>query len=210
MNALADLSPRQQQALEVITQHIAATGYPPTRTELARALGVKSANAAELHVQALARKGYLELAPGASRGIRLCRQPSPANTVSAGLPLIGRVAAGAPLLAVAHIEDTLAIDPALFHPRPDYLLRVEGLSMRDAGILPGDLLLVHATPEARNGQVVVARVDDEVTVKRYFRQGTTVTLAPENPDYTPLMVDLTAEHLAIEGLAVGVLRNQLS
>ena len=211
MNVLPDLSPRQREALDFIAQQVGETGYPPTRSELADALGVRSANAAELHLQALARKGYIELVPGASRGIRLLAQHvdlhrAEADNRGTGLPLIGRVAAGAPLLAVEHVEDRVAIDPALFHPRPDYLLRVEGESMRDAGILSGDLLLVHATPDARNGQVVVARIEDEVTVKRYFRGEREVTLVAENPDFAPLVVDPAEQHFAIEGLAVGVLR----
>jgi repressor LexA len=208
-----DLSPRQREALDFIARQVGETGYPPTRSELADALGVRSANAAELHLQALARKGYIELVPGASRGIRLLVQQADSREIKAdnratGLPLIGRVAAGAPLLAVEHVEDRVAIDPALFHPRPDYLLRVEGESMRDAGILSGDLLLVHATPEARNGQVVVARIDDEVTVKRYFRHEREVTLAAENPAFSPLVIDPAERSFAIEGLAVGILRTR--
>lgn len=213
MNPLPDLSPRQREALDLIERQLGQTGYPPTRTELAEALGVRSANAAELHLQALARKGYIELVPGASRGIRLRSPKSDGRKVDAagaraGLPLIGRVAAGAPLLAVEHVEDTIAIDPGLFHPRPDYLLRVAGESMRDAGILSGDLLLVHTTPDARNGQVVVARIDDEVTVKRYFRSERAVTLVAENPDFAPIVVEPDCQGFAIEGLAVGVLRNR--
>lgn len=213
MNPLTDLSPRQREALDLIERQLGQTGYPPTRTELAEALGVRSANAAELHLRALARKGYIELVPGASRGIRLRSVKADVQKVDAaatrpGLPLIGRVAAGAPLLAVEHVEDTIAIDPGLFHPRPDYLLRVAGESMRDAGILSGDLLLVHTTPDARNGQVVVARIDDEVTVKRYFRSERTVTLVAENPDFAPIVVEPDCQGFAIEGLAVGVLRNR--
>lgn len=213
MASRPDLSPRQRETLAFIARQVAQTGYPPTRSELADALGVRSANAAELHLQALARKGYIELVPGASRGIRLLNWETTADAAeiieaSAGLPLIGRVAAGAPVLAIEHVEHRIAIDPALFHPRPDYLLRVEGESMRDAGILSGDLLLVHSTPEARNGQVVVARLDEEVTVKRYFRHGSEITLVAENPNFAPLQVDLAAGNFAIEGLAVGVLRNR--
>ena len=213
MSNLPDLSPRQREALTFIARQVGQTGYPPTRSELADALGVRSANAAELHLQALARKGYIELVPGASRGIRLLVSDADTHKTggedrTTGLPLIGRVAAGAPLLAVEHVEDRVAIDPGLFSPQPDYLLRVEGESMRDAGILSGDLLLVHATPEARNGQVVVARIDDEVTVKRYFRRAREVTLVAENPDFAPLVIDPAKRSFAIEGLAVGVLRTR--
>jgi repressor LexA len=179
-----------------------STGMPPTRADLSRAKGFRSPNAAEEHLRTLERKGAIELLPGASRGIRLLE--------AGGVPLVGRVAAGAPILAAEHIEHHYRIDPALFHPRADYLLRVSGMSMRDIGILDGDLLAVHQTGEARPGQVVVARVNDEVTVKRFQRKGPIVRLLPENPDFQPIVVDLRETELHIEGLAVGVIRNPAS
>ena len=197
---MSDLTPRQEEILALIRDHLETHGSPPTRAEIARTLGFRSANAAETHLRALARKGVIELTRGASRGIRLLEAPP------AGLPLVGRVAAGEPLLAEQNIEDHYRVDPALFHPRADYLLRVRGDSMRDAGILEGDLLAVHRTTEAANGQIVVARLDEEVTVKRFRRRGHAVELIAENPDYAPIRVDLRSEPLVLEGLAVGVLR----
>jgi repressor LexA len=199
-----DLTPRQAEVLALIRETVSRTGLPPTRTELARRLGVRSANSAELLLRALARKGVITLIPGASRGIQLTETLE----AEAGLPVVGRVAAGAPVLAAAHIEEWQRIDPAMFRPAPHYLLRVCGSSMRDIGILEGDLLAVHATPEARDGQIVVARIEDEVTVKRYFRQGHTITLKAENPDFAPLEIDLRAQAFAIEGLGVGILRTR--
>lgn len=196
------LTPRQTQVLELIKTNIAGSGLPPTRAEIAQALGFRSANAAEDHLRALARKGAIELLPGASRGIRLAE----AYMETLGLPVVGQVAAGHPILATEHIEARHQVDPGLFKPRADYLLRVKGTSMRDVGILDGDLLAVHATPEASNGQIVVARLDDEVTVKRLKRQGSRVWLLPENSDFDPLEIDLRHQPLAIEGLGVGVLR----
>lgn len=196
------LTARQLEVLDFIREALKQGGLPPTRSEIAAALGFRSPNAAEEHLRALARKGAIELLPGASRGIRVCAE----SAGDSGLPVIGRVAAGQPLLASAHIEDVLQIDPAAFHPRADYLLRVQGLSMRDAGILNGDLLAVHATVTADNGQIVVARLDDEVTVKRFRRRGQRVSLLAENPDFAPIEVDLRTQTLAIEGLAVGVVR----
>lgn len=193
-----DLTARQTQVLEFIRSHLEATGMPPTRMEIARALKFRSPNAAEDHLKALARKGVLELTPGASRGVRL---------KEVGVPVVGRVAAGNPILAEQHIEARYHLDPALFHPRPDYLLKVRGLSMRDAGILDGDLLAVRRTPVARTGEIVVARLDEEVTVKRYWQQLNKVVLFPANPEFAPIMVDLTQQNLAIEGVAVGVIRN---
>ena len=194
------LTRRQTVVLDFIRSHIDDTGYPPTRADIARALGFRSPNAAEEHLRALARKGAIELTPGRSRGIRLPAPP--------GLPIVGRVAAGHPILAVEHIEDTCQIPAELFRPPADFLLRVRGDSMTGAGILDGDLLAVHGTPEARNGQIVVARVDDEVTVKRFQRTSdrTRVVLLPENDDYEPIEVDLREREFAIEGLSVGVLR----
>jgi len=194
-----DLTPRQIQILRLIREHVASSGFPPTRAEICRAMGFSSPNAAEEHLRALARKGEIEMTPGASRGIRLRQAP--------GLPLIGRVAAGSPLLAEQHIEAHYRLDPALFKPRADYLLRVRGMSMRDAGILDGDLLAVHRTHEARSGQVVVARINDEVTVKRLRRQGSLVRLLPENPEFKPVQVDLRRDALVIEGIGVGIVRN---
>ena len=183
-----------------------ASGLPPTRSEIAEALGFRSANAAEEHLRALARKGAIELLPGASRGIRLPDEP---ETNVSGLPVVGRVAAGYPILASEHIEEHLQLDPAAFHPRADYLLRVKGASMRDAGILNDDLLAVHAVSTAENGQIVVARLEDEVTVKRFQRRGQRVSLLPENEAFTPIEVDLATQSLVIEGLVVGVLRSRV-
>ncbi len=193
------LTQRQSEILQLIRECLETTGMPPTRMEIAKALGFRSANAAEEHLKALARKGAIELLPGASRGIRL-READ-------GLPVIGRVAAGSPILAQEHVEDHYRLAPNLFRPRADYLLRVHGMSMRDAGILDGDLLAVHRTHEASNGQIVVARLEDEVTVKRLRRRGHQVQLLPENPDYPPLNVDLRRQSLVIEGLGVGIIRN---
>ena len=194
------LTARQTQVLDIIRQHIQETGYPPTRVDIANQLGFRSPNAAEEHLRALARKGAIEMIPGTSRGIRLPEEP--------GLPIVGRVAAGHPILAEEHIEDRVDLPADFFRPRADFLLRVKGDSMIGAGILDGDLLAVHNTPEARNGQVVVARVEDEVTVKRLQRHrgGARISLLPENDDYAPIEVDLRSQEFAIEGLSVGVLR----
>jgi repressor LexA len=193
------LTPRQAEILQLIRDAIEAVGYPPTRAEIARQLGFRSANAAEDHLRALERKGMITLEPGAARGIRLRE--------GLGIPLIGRVAAGRPMLAEAHIQGRYQVDPALFRPRADYLLKVRGMSMRDAGILEGDLLAVHKAQEARSGQIVVARLHDEVTVKRLRRRGNLVELLPENPDFEPIVIDLKREAFAIEGIAVGLIRN---
>ena len=194
------LTERQAEILQFIRETIEETGFPPTRAEIARALGFASANAAEDHLKALARKGAIELAGGGmARGIRLAEPP--------GLAVIGRVAAGQPILAEQHVQARFQMDPAMFHPRADYLLKVKGLSMRDAGILVGDLLAVHSTAEARSGQIVVARIDDEVTVKRYRRLGNRVELQPENPDFDTIVINLKEQALEIEGLAVGLIRN---
>jgi len=197
------LTPRQQQILEWIRGHLQATGMPPTRAEIAAGLGFSTASSAEDHLQALARKGALELLPGASRGLRL--RDFPGMPVQGTLPLVGRVAAGSPILAVENVEASYRIDPGLFAPRADYLLRVRGPSMRDAGIVDGDLLAVHRTADARSGQVVVARLGDEVTVKRLKRRGREVLLVAENPDFTPIVVD-PRNGFAIEGIAVGLIR----
>ncbi|MSR15044.1 MAG: transcriptional repressor LexA [Gammaproteobacteria bacterium] len=195
------LTQRQTEVLQAIRAAVKRTGLPPTRSELAETLGFRSPNAAEDHLRALARKGAITLLPGASRGIRLSREAE-----ELGLPVIGRVAAGQPLLATEHLEERYQIDPALFRPAADYLLRVRGTSMQGAGILDGDLLAVHATPDAVNGQIVVVRLDDEVTVKRFYRRGHHVSLAAENPDFANLEIDLRTQNLIIEGLGVGVIR----
>ena len=194
------LTARQQQVYDLIRDHINQTGMPPTRAEIASRLGFRSPNAAEEHLKALARKGVIEMVSGASRGIRLMAEEEN------GLPLIGRVAAGEPLLAQEHIESRFQVDPNLFKPHADFLLRVSGMSMKDIGIVDGDLLAVHKTQDVRNGQVVVARIDDEVTVKRRKEQGSTVQLLPENSDFQPIVGDLQQQTLTIAGLAVGVIR----
>ncbi|WP_304638444.1 transcriptional repressor LexA [Pseudomonas sp.] len=198
------LTARQQQILAFIKEYMDANGYPPTRVDIARVLGFKSPNAAEDHLRALARKGAIEMIPGASRGIRL--PDAVTETEEDRLPVIGQVAAGAPILALENIEDHCRIAPDFFRPRADYLLRVKGMSMKDVGILDGDLLAVHRTSEARNGQIVVARVGEEVTVKRFVKQGRKVSLIAENPEFAPIEVDLSEQELTIEGLSVGVIR----
>ncbi|MGY3961473.1 transcriptional repressor LexA [Aeromonas popoffii] len=200
------LTPRQAEVLELIKVNMSETGMPPTRAEIAQKLGFKSANAAEEHLKALAKKGVIEIMPGTSRGIRLLLEEEEVLAES-GLPLIGKVAAGEPILAQEHIESHYQVDPALFHPRADFLLRVQGMSMKNIGILDGDLLAVHKTQEVRNGQVVVARLDEDVTVKRFQRKGSQVWLLPENEELEPIAVDLSSQQLTIEGLAVGVIRN---
>ena len=197
------LTTRQQEVFDLIRDHISQTGMPPTRAEIAQRLGFRSPNAAEEHLKALARKGVLEIVSGASRGIRLLLEVAE----DAGLPLVGRVAAGEPLLAQQHIEGHYQVDPSLFKPNADFLLRVSGMSMKDIGIMDGDLLAVHKTQDVRNGQVVVARIDDEVTVKRLKKQGNTVQLLPENSEFSPIVVNLREQNFTIEGLAVGVIRN---
>ena len=198
------LTPRQAEILAFIKHCLDDNGYPPTRAEIAQALGFKSPNAAEEHLKALARKGAIEMTPGASRGIRIPGYEP--NNAQEGLPVIGRVAAGAPILAQQNIEDSCRINPEFFRPRADYLLRVRGMSMKDIGILDGDLLAVHTTREAHNGQIVVARIDDEVTVKRFKREGNKVWLIAENPEFAPIEVNLEEQELVIEGLSVGVIR----
>jgi repressor LexA len=220
------LTARQEQILSLIKDAIENTGFPPTRAEIATELGFKSANAAEEHLQALARKGAIEISPGTSRGIRLCGDnaaprgtdrttsrfpgiqmalPHPA-LMQLSLPLIGRVAAGSPILAQEHVEANYNVDPALFTAKPDYLLKVRGMSMRDAGIIDGDLLAVKKTDVARNGQIVVARLGDDVTVKRYRKSGSVIELLPENPDFKTIRVEADRDEFALEGLAVGLLR----
>lgn len=200
------LTARQQEVYELIKTTIDATGMPPTRAEIARQLGFRSANAAEEHLKALAKKGVIEMMPGMSRGIRVIEVDA-TEPQQLGLPLIGQVAAGEPILATEHIEHHVQVDENLFKPAAHFLLRVKGMSMQKIGILEGDLLAVHKTNQARNGQIVVARIDDDVTVKRFERQGSTVLLHPENDEFSTIYVDLTTQPLTIEGLAVGVIRN---
>jgi len=196
------LTLKQQRVLDLIREHIKVQGCPPTRAEIARQLGVRSPNAAESHLKALARKGAIELASGINRNIRLLATDNP--ELDPGLPVIGRVAAGSPVLAEAHIERHCQVDPQLFRPVPDYLLRVKGMSMQNAGIHDGDLLAVHRTPDANEGAVVVARLDDEVTVKRLVRRQGRLYLLPENPDFSPIPVP--SYGFAIEGIVVGIIR----
>jgi len=207
------LTKRQKEILNFILEHIDSIGYPPTRNELSKHFGFRSPNAAESHLRALENKGVIRIEAGRSRGITLAplsgsSLPPPGN-MRTPLPLVGRVAAGSPVLAQENIEDSYRVDPALFSPRPHYLLRVEGDSMRDAGILDGDLLAVHRTPEAQNGQIVVARLGEEVTVKRFKRTRHQVSLLPENTAFKPIRVDLRNQDLVIEGLGVGVIRPHL-
>ena len=196
---MKELTARQEEILNLIKEWIETTGLPPTRVEIAQHFGFSSPNAAEAHLKVLAKKGVLDLVPGTSRGIRL--------KGDGGVPLVGRVAAGSPILAQENIERHYQFDPAMFSPRADYLLKVHGMSMKDAGILDGDLLAVHKHAEAKAGQVVVARIGDEVTVKRFQQRGHTVRLLPENPDFEPIVVDLKRQELVIEGIAVGVIRS---
>jgi repressor LexA len=208
MPLVDDLTERQAEILRLIRELTEISGYPPTRAEIAERMGFRSVNAAEQHLRALEKKGVLEISSGASRGIRL-RDAKPTGRLGRllELPVVGRVAAGSPILAEEHIQGRYQVDPNLFTPRADYLLRVRGMSMRDAGILEGDLLAVHRTPEARTGQIVVARVAEEVTVKRFRRRGHTVELEAENPDFQTIEIDLRQDTLTIEGIAVGVIRN---
>ena len=202
------LTARQSQILNLIKDAITNTGFPPTRAEIARELGFKSANAAEEHLQALARKGAIEIAPGTSRGIRLLGANAEVRIPAMlALPLIGRVAAGSPILAQQHVEANYSVDPAMFSTKPDFLLKVRGWSMRDAGIMDGDLLAVKKVDSASNGQIVVARIGDDVTVKRYKKNGALIELWPENPDFSVITVDPESDEFVLEGLAVGLLRS---
>ncbi len=219
------LTARQEQILNLIKDAIANTGFPPTRAEIATELGFRSVNAAEEHLQALARKGAIQITPGISRGIRLrdiCDMHNQEQSqhgdevqmlvphavpVQLSLPLVGRVAAGSPILAMEHIEATYQVDPGLFSSKPDFLLKVRGMSMRDAGILDGDLLAVKKVESVKNGQIIVARLGDDVTVKRYRKTGAMIELLPENPDFTPIKVKTDDDSFALEGLAVGLLRS---
>jgi repressor LexA len=207
------LTKRQKEILTFISDHIDSVGFPPTRNDISKHFGFRSPNAAESHLRALEHKGVIRIEPRHSRGITLTalslsNLPA-ANVTRIPLPLVGRVAAGSPILAQENIEHEYRVDPSLFSSRPHYLLRVEGDSMRDAGILDGDLLAVHRTPEAQNGQIVVARLDDEVTVKRFKRSGHQVSLLPENTEFQPIQVDLRRQELVIEGLGVGIVRPDL-
>lgn len=207
--SIIELTLRQQQILDFIIERTRASGSPPTRAEIASAFGFRSANAAEVHLRALTRKGAIEMAPGRSRGIRVVSMSEVGASVQrrqAMLPLIGQVAAGSPILAVENIEAEIALDAGLFHPRADYLLRVRGDSMIGVGIVEADLLAVHRSSTAESGQIVVARLGDEVTVKRLQRNGEQVRLCAENPAYAAIEIDLAQDEFAIEGLAVGVLR----
>lgn len=210
------LTSRQAQILDLIRETVLHSGRPPTRAEIARQFGFRSANAAEDHLKALARKGMIQLSAGTSRGIQLVDQlPDAARPASSWplqpattqilLPIVGRVAAGAPILATEHVEREIGVEAGLFSQTPDYLLRVRGMSMRDVGILDGDLLAVHRTPEARNGQIVVARLGDDVTVKRLHRVGRQIELLPENPDFQPIRVS-AEDDFSLEGIAVGLIR----
>ncbi len=201
---MTNLTERQQRVMDFIVDFMGTEGFPPTRAEICDALGFRSPNAAEDHLRALVKKGAVEMLPGTSRGIRPLVKSTPS-----GLPLVGRVAAGEPILAEEHIEQRYKVDPSLFRPRADYLLRVKGMSMCDIGILDGDLLAVHRARDAASGEVVVVRIDDEVTVKRYRRRGNIVRLMPENPDFEPIVVDLREQEMTIEGIAVGVIRTPM-
>lgn len=203
------LTARQQEVFDFVKLHLEQTGMPPTRAEIAKELGFRSANAAEEHLKALAKKGVIEIVSGTSRGIRLLvgETNDAMNDDEVGLPLIGKVAAGEPILAAAHIEATYQVDVNMFKPKADFLLKVQGMSMKDIGILDGDLLAVHSTKDVRNGQVVVARINDNVTVKRFERKGNMLYLHPENRELSPIVVDLSKDDVEIEGIAVGIIRN---
>src|SRR5689334_8770382 len=202
------LTERQTEILRLIRELTEVSGFPPTRAEIAERMGFRSVNAAEQHLRALERKGALEISSGASRGIKVRERSAPRAGRLLDLPVIGRVAAGSPVLAEPNVQARYQIDPNLFTPRADYLLQVRGLSMRDVGILEGDLLAVHRTQDVRSGQIVVARLGDEVTVKRLRRRGNSIQLLPENPEFEPIEVDARSGEFAIEGLGVGVIRSK--
>ena len=207
---MPDLSPKQLEVLAFIRRFMERDGLPPTRGEIANGLGLRNRQGIDQHLRALAAKGAIELVPGIARGIRLTEEPRPRSTATTGLPLLGRIAAGTPILASANVEDHVNVDPALFRPRASFLLRVRGDSMKDADILDRDLLAVHQTTQVRNGQIVVARLGDEATVKYYRRQGQLVRLEPANAAYKAIEIDLARQELTIEGLAVGVVRSSLT
>lgn len=207
MSMIKALTARQQEVYDLLKRHLEQTGMPPTRAEISRELGFRSPNAAEEHLKALARKGVIEIIAGASRGIRLLANEEEEEELD-GLPLVGRVAAGEPILAEQHIEGTYKVDANMFKPQADFLLKVYGQSMKDIGILDGDLLAVHSTKDVRNGQVIVARIEDEVTVKRLERKGSIIYLHAENEEFEPIVVDLSQPiNFEIEGIAVGIIRN---
>ena len=202
-----ELTERQSEILRLVRELTEVSGFPPTRAEIAERMGFKSVNAAEQHLRALEKKGAIEISAGSSRGITVRDARGSRQGRLLELPVIGRVAAGSPMLAAEHVQERYQVDPNLFTPRADYLLRVRGMSMRDAGIIEGDLLAVHRTEDARTGQIVVARLADEVTVKRLRRRGHAVQLVAENPEFAPIEVDLRRDPLVIVGVAVGVIRN---
>ncbi|MGC6406576.1 transcriptional repressor LexA [Bisgaard Taxon 45] len=207
MKQFKALTARQQEVYDLLKRHLENTGMPPTRAEISKELGFRSPNAAEEHLKALARKGVIEIISGTSRGIRLLLEETE-HDENPGLPLVGRVAAGAPILAEQHIEGTYQVDANMFKPQADFLLKVYGQSMKNIGILDGDLLAVHSTKDVRNGQIVVARIEDEVTVKRLERKGSVIYLHAENEEFAPIVVDLNQQpNFEIEGIAVGIIRN---
>lgn len=210
MQPTKTLTKRQQEVYDVLKHHLETTGMPPTRAEIAKELGFRSPNAAEEHLKALAKKGAIEILSGTSRGIRLLNEDDSSESNSAHeetLPLIGRVAAGEPILAEQHIEESYKVDANMFKPQAHFLLRVHGMSMKDVGIIDGDMLAVHCTKDVHNGQIVVARIEDDVTVKRLEKRGSKVFLHAENEEFAPIVVDLTQESFEIEGIAVGIIRN---
>ncbi|MFY1026924.1 transcriptional repressor LexA [Actinobacillus seminis] len=207
MGLIKTLTARQQEVYDLLKRHLETTGMPPTRAEISKELGFRSPNAAEEHLKALARKGVIEILSGTSRGIRLLVDEDEKED-DEGLPLVGRVAAGEPILAEQHIEGTYKVDANMFKPQADFLLKVYGQSMKNIGILDGDLLAVHSTKDVRNGQVIVARIEDEVTVKRLERKGSIIYLHAENEEFAPIVVDLNQQpNFEIEGIAVGIIRN---
>ena len=205
------LTNRQQEVLDFITSFISDEGYPPTRSDICKALGFRSPNAAEDHLKALQKKGAIELQAGSSRGIKVVRNDDSDNEFEAeqeeGIPLVGMVAAGSPILAQEHISQRFKIDESIFPCKPDYLLKVSGNSMINIGIYDGDYLVVHKTTNVRNGQIVVARLEDEVTVKTLNKTGNQIQLIPENDELSPIIIDSNNEYFAIEGLGIGVIRN---
>ena len=203
------LTKRQSDVMDTIRDFIAETGFPPTRAEIAKKLGFKSPNAAEEHLKALCKKGAIEILPGASRGLRIIAEAANDTNPELGLPIIGKVAAGFPILAQENVDSHVQVPPSMFSPQADYLLSVNGMSMKDVGIMEGDLLAVHKTSTVRNGQIVVARIGDEVTVKRFEKKGNTIRLIAENDEFNDILVDLESEEFAIEGLSVGVIRQSI-
>ncbi len=203
------LTKRQSEVMDMIREFIAETGFPPTRAEIAKHLGFKSPNAAEEHLKALAKKGAIEILPGASRGLKVVEETPEELPVDIGLPIIGKVAAGFPILAQENVSSYVQIPPEMFYPKADYFLSVTGMSMKDIGIFDGDLIAVHKTSTVKNGQVVVARIDDDVTVKRFQQDGKIIHLIAENSDFDDIKVDLETTEFAIEGISVGVIRQSV-